>query len=110
MYAVGIIFVLFALFLIFLCVVTDHDYGISVMATVFGLAGIIFLCQSEVINKEKVILSSGMLILGGIIIPLISLIKDYSPFLMAFSFGVAVIVMILKPPDRKTVQAPVQNH
>ena len=110
MHAVGIIFVLFSLSLIFLCIVADHDYGISVMATIFGLAGIIFLYRSEAINNETAILSSGMFILGGIIVPLISLIKDHSSFLMALSFGTAIALMVLKPPDRKTVRAPVHHN
>lgn len=64
---------------------------------------------SRNINEETAILSSMMFIGGGIVIPLVSMIKDHVPFLTALCFGAACVLIVLKPPDRKSVRAPVHH-
>ena len=104
----GIIFIIFALSFV-IQYSLSAKYAVALIAAALGVAGTAFLYYSGSINNETAILSSGMFIGGGAVIPFLALPEGYYSSLIVLCFIVACALMVLKPPDRKSVRAPVQN-
>ncbi|MFA5169812.1 MAG: hypothetical protein WC386_00885 [Candidatus Paceibacterota bacterium] len=106
-FLIGMIFITFSVLFAF-GYLTINEFTIALMFAVTGFIGTFFMYKSGKINNETAILSSGMFIAGGMIFPLLSMIKEYSSSLMIVACVVAIALMVLKPPERTSTKVPVR--
>jgi len=105
-FVIGLIFVIFSVLLAY-GYLTTNEFAIALMFAITGFIGTFFMYKSEKINNETAIFSSGFFIAGGMIFPLLPMIKEYSSSLIILACVVAIILMVLKPPERTSIEAPV---
>jgi|GEM_PF-2677252 len=105
-FVTGLIFVIFSVLLVY-SYLTINEFAIALMFAVIGPIGTFFMYKSGKINNETAILSSGMFIAGGMIFPLLPMIKEYSSLIIILACFVAIALMVLKPPERTSIKAPV---
>jgi ABC-type enterochelin transport system permease subunit len=102
---VGIMLIILSL--IFICgYLTTKELTIAIASAMIGATGLFFLCLSGKINKERTVLSIITIMFGGIVIPLLPLVKDFATPLIALFYAIAILLLILKPPERWNVKAP----
>jgi len=107
-FEIGIVLIVIS-FLFNFGYLTTKDFILSVFSVILGIIGIGLLCLSEKINYTKAILSTIMIIMGGIIIPMIIQLEEFAGPLIAISYGSVIILLILKPPEKYGIKATVQQ-
>jgi len=107
-FGTGVLLIIFSFILIY-SYLTTFALVLAIMSMVFGTAGTAFLYLSQKIDRETVILSATIIILGGLIVPLLNFKKDTLIVVVTICYIAAILLFVLKPPERKNVEAAVQQ-
>lgn len=95
---------------IFICgYLTKRELTIAIASAILGATGLFFLYLSGKIDNETTFLSIIMVALGGIVIPLLLPVKDFATSLIILAYGAAILLLILKPPERRNHKVPFQQ-
>ena len=105
---IGIMLVILSLIALFIYLETSA-FIIAPVSAAIGITGIIFLCRSGKTEFESAVLSVAMIVLGGLIIPLLPLLEKFSTSLTIIAYAAAIILLVLKPPERLYTRAPVEH-
>jgi hypothetical protein len=104
----GILLVIISLIVLYAYIETSA-FIIAVVSAVIGMIGILFLYQSGRIEVESTILSILTMGIGGFLVPLLPILENFAKPLIIIAYGVATLLLILKPPERWYTEATVQN-
>ncbi|MFZ3055078.1 MAG: hypothetical protein WA091_03835 [Minisyncoccales bacterium] len=108
-FEIGILLIIISFIFNFGYLTTTKGFVLSFFSVIFGIIGIILLYLSGKIDHTKTILSTIVIIMGGIIVPIIPQIEKLSGPLTVLLYSSIIILLILKPPEKYGAKATVQQ-